>query len=64
LHQSLEKGVTADPGVSCSLINLYNSDGDANIELRQIKYLNNIVEQDHRAVKSIIRSMVGLNRFG
>ena len=29
----------------------YNSDMNTRIELRQVKYLNNIVEQDHRAIK-------------
>jgi len=29
----------------------YNRDLNTSIELRQVKYLNNIVEQDHRAIK-------------
>ena len=29
----------------------YNLEQDAEIELRQVKYLNNVVEQDHRAIK-------------
>jgi transposase-like protein len=33
------------------------------IELRQSKYLNNIVEQDHRAVKRITNPMLGFNSF-
>jgi transposase-like protein len=32
--------------------------------LRQPKYLNNIVEQDHRFIKKHIRSMLGLKYFG
>ena len=28
-----------------------------------MKYLNNIVEQDHRAIKRIIRPMLGLQSF-
>ncbi|MEK0224088.1 IS6 family transposase [Bacillus proteolyticus] len=31
------------------------------IQLRQVKYLNNIVEQDHRFIKKRIRPMLGLN---
>jgi len=27
--------------------------------IRQIKYLNNIVEQDHRAIKKIVKPMMG-----
>jgi putative transposase len=29
----------------------YNAENEADIELRQSKYLNNIIEQDHRAIK-------------
>jgi transposase-like protein len=33
------------------------------MRLRQQKYLNNIVEQDHRFIKKRIRSMLGLKSF-
>ena len=33
------------------------------IELRQSKYLNNLVEQDHRAVKRRVRPMMGFKSF-
>jgi transposase-like protein len=33
------------------------------IQLRRVKYLNNIVEQDHRFIKKRIRSMLGLKSF-
>ena len=33
------------------------------IEIRQIKYLNNLVEQDHRAIKRIVRPMLGFQSF-
>jgi putative transposase len=33
------------------------------IEMRQSKYLDNIVEQDHRAVKRITRPILGLKSF-
>ncbi|OFC88497.1 hypothetical protein BACERE00198_05311 [Bacillus cereus] len=29
------------------------------IQLRQVRYLNNIVEQDHRFIKKRVRSMFG-----
>jgi putative transposase len=35
----------------------------ATIEIRQNKYLNNLVEQDHRAVKRIVRPMLGFKSF-
>ena len=38
-------------------------DSGLDIELRQSKYLNNLVEQDHRAVKRRIRPMMGFKDF-
>jgi transposase-like protein len=32
-------------------------------DMRQVKYLNNIVEQDHRAVKRVTRPMLGFKLF-
>ena len=34
-----------------------------NVEIRRIKYLNNIVEQDHRSIKWIIAPMLGFQSF-
>ena len=34
-----------------------------NVGIRQIKYLNNIVEQDHRSIKRIVHSMLGFQSF-
>jgi transposase-like protein len=36
---------------------------DGTIELPQVKYLNNIVEQDHRAIKRQVRPMLGFKSF-
>ena len=36
---------------------------DLPILIRQAKYLNNIVEQDHRAIKRIVRPMLGFKAF-
>ena len=33
------------------------------IEIRQIKYLNNVVEQDHRFIKRITKPMMGFKSF-
>ena len=33
------------------------------INIRQIKYLNNLVEQDHRFIKKIVRPMMGFKSF-
>jgi putative transposase len=44
-------------------IRSYNQDHGTAIEIRQIKYLNNMVEQDHRGVKRITRAMLGFKSF-
>jgi putative transposase len=38
-------------GINTHLIRVYNKRCYTSIEIRQCKYLNNIVEQDHRHVK-------------
>lgn len=44
-------------------INDYNDNHATDIEVRQCKYLNNIVEQDHRNIKRRIRPMLGFKSF-
>jgi transposase, IS6 family len=34
-----------------------------NTGIRQIKYLNNIIEQDHRSIKRIVNPMLGFQSF-
>ena len=36
---------------------------EAETELRQSKYLNNVIEQDHRHIKRIVKPMMGLKTF-
>jgi transposase-like protein len=36
---------------------------DQETELRQSKYLNNVVEQDHRSTRRIVKPMMGLKLF-
>ena len=38
-------------------------DSGVDIQMRQSKYLNNMIEQDHRAVKRITNSMLGSKSF-
>jgi transposase-like protein len=44
-------------------IKRYNEEHGTAIDIRQIKYLNNIVEQDHRGVKRVTRPMLGFKSF-
>ena len=39
------------------------ADSGADIGLRQSKYIDNLVEQDHRAIKRIVRPMLGFKSF-
>jgi len=44
-------------------IKSYNEEHGTAIEIRKIKYLNNIVEQDHRGIKRVTRPMLGFKSF-
>jgi transposase-like protein len=44
-------------------IKSYNEEHGTHIAIRQVKYLNNIVEQDHRGVKRVTRPMLGFKSF-
>ena len=44
-------------------IKSYNEEHGTAIVIRKTKYLNNIVEQDHRAVKRVTRPMLGFKAF-
>jgi putative transposase len=50
-------------GADTAAIESHNFEHEAAIEIRQIKYLNNIVEQDHRAIKRLRRLMLGFKSF-
>ena len=44
-------------------IKSYNQEHGTSMVIRQVKYLNNVVEQDHRAVKRVTRPMLGFKSF-
>jgi len=50
-------------GANTAAIKQYNQDNNKRIKIRQCKYLNNIVEQDHRKVKRITGPMMGFKNF-
>ena len=44
----------------------FSPDGEVyktTIGIRQSKYLNNVVEQDHRAINRVVRPMLGFKSF-
>lgn len=62
-HGVPEKITIDKSGANIAAIESYNTENEADIEIRRIKYLNNIVEQDHRAVKRVTRPMLGFKSF-
>ena len=63
LHGAPEKITIDKSGANTAAILSIQADSGLPIEMRQSKYLNNIVEQDHRAVKRITRPMLGFKTF-
>jgi len=62
-HHVPEKITIDKSGANTAAIESYNAQYEADIEIRRVKYLNNIVEQDHRAVKRVTRPMLGFKSF-
>jgi putative transposase len=58
-----EKITIDKSGANTAAVRGIIADSGAPIELRQSKYLNNLVEQDHRAVKRRVRPMMGFKEF-
>jgi transposase-like protein len=48
---------------NAAAIRRYNQEHGTAIIIRQVKYLNNLVEQDHHGVKRITRPMLGFKSF-
>ena len=63
LHGVPETITTDKSGANTAVIVGLRADSGADIGLRQSKYLNNIVEQDHRAIKRVVRPMLGFKSF-
>ncbi len=56
--------VTIDKsGANLAGLHAINAERETPIKIRQAKYLNNIVEQDHRAIKRRTRPMLGFKDF-
>jgi putative transposase len=50
-------------GANLAALEAINADREAPIKIRQSKYLNNLVEQDHWAIKRRTRPMLGFKTF-
>ena len=58
-----EKITIDKSGANTAAIASIQADSGLPIAMRQSKYLNNVVEQDHRAVKRVVRPMLGFKSF-
>ena len=58
-----EKVTIDKSGSNVAALEAINAGRRKRIVVRQIKYLNNIVEQDHRAIKRRTRPMLGFKNF-
>ena len=62
-HGTPAKITIDNSGANTVAIESYNAEHDTEVEIRQVKYLNNVVEQDHRAIKRQLRPMMGFKSF-
>jgi putative transposase len=60
----LEKITIDGSEANADTIRSYRREHGIAIAIRQVKYLNKVAEQDHKAVKRITRSMLGFKSFG
>ena len=58
-----EKVTIDQSGSNKAAMDEINKDREVPILVRQNKYLNNVIEQDHRAVKRITKPMMGFKSF-
>lgn len=64
VRNGLPETVTIDQsGANLSALKAINAECESPIRIRQKKYLNNLVEQDHRAIKRRILPMLGFKKF-
>lgn len=63
-QHGLPEKVTIDhSGANTAALKAFIKENGVKIKLRQSRYLNNRVEQDHRAVKRRVRPMLGFKSF-
>src|SRR5665811_428432 len=58
-----EKVTMDKSGANKAAMDAINASSEIPIIVRQVKYLNNIVEQDHRAVKRVTKPMLNFKAF-
>jgi transposase-like protein len=56
-----ERGINVDHATVNRWVIKYSPVFEA--QFRQVKYLNNLIEQDHRGIKRIVKPMLGFKNF-
>jgi transposase-like protein len=62
-NSELDKVAMDKSGANNAAVDAIKAGRDVPNMVRQIKYLNNIVEQDHRAIKRVTRAMLNFKSF-
>jgi putative transposase len=63
-QHGLPKKITIDKsGANAAAIKALKEEAGQEIEIRQIKFLNNLIKQDHRSVKRLVRPKLGFKSF-
>jgi putative transposase len=62
-HGATEKITIDGSEANAAAIRGYNAAHGTAISIRQVRYLNHVVEQDHRGVKRVRRPMLGFKSF-
>jgi transposase, IS6 family len=65
-HNQIPRVITTDKYYTYEIVInelIYGSDLSCRTQHRQIQYLNNIIEQDHRFIKKIVNPMPGFKNF-
>jgi len=63
LHDLPQKVTIDKSGANAAAVQTLSADSGVPVKLRRSKYLNNLVEQDHRAIKRRVRPMLGFKSF-
>jgi hypothetical protein len=62
-HGVLEKITIDKCGANTAAIISYNANHDVDVEIRHVRCLSNMVEQGHRAIKRMVKAMLGFKAF-
>ena len=65
-HNQMPRAITVDknPAYPIAIQELKNEKKlPKRVEIKQVKYLNNIIEQGHRSIKRIVNLMLGFQSF-